>query len=417
MTAADRSPIPPLRLALDIVPAEHAGECVFVLRDRSEPEAEPLLVSQGGLLLASLFDGRRSAAEAAAAMALRTGATVTADQVSRFAEQLDEALLLDSPRFRDHLAGQRGNYLALDLRPPIHAGGAYPGAPAELRAFLDGLYTHLDGPGGPPDRPNGRSAIGLIAPHIDLHRGGPTYAWTYRALAETEPADVYLLLGTCHTPMDSPLAASRKAYDTPLGQAPIDRDLLGRLEQHYPGDLYADEYSHRAEHSLEFQALFLRYLERVGPACGTTVPLLCGALQQWVRPGKGPGATPQVAEAVAALRAAVAESGRRVCVIAGADLAHVGPQFGDRELVDSDFAARVEQGDSEMLERICRGDAEGFYWQVMDENDARRICGLAPIYYLLALLGPTEGRLLRYSQWIDERGAGSVTYAGVIFER
>jgi hypothetical protein len=25
--------------------------------------------------------------------------------------------------------------------------------------------------------------------------------------------------------------------------------------------------------------------------------------------------------------------------------------------------------------------------------------------------------LLKYSQWIDERGHGAVTYAGVIFER
>jgi hypothetical protein len=44
------------------------------------------------------------------------------------------------------------------------------------------------------------------------------------------------------------------------------------------------------------------------------------------------------------------------------------------------------------------------------------VCGLAPIYYLLSLIGPTEGRLLKYTQWVDPQGQGSVTFAGVIFE-
>jgi AmmeMemoRadiSam system protein B len=390
---------------------------VFVIRDRQDPEAEAVVVSEAGLLLASLFDGQRSPGAVAAALALRTGAAVTSEQVAGFAEQLDRALLLESPRYLDHLAGLRSAYFGLELRPAIHAGGAYPGTRDELRGFLDALYNHEDGPGGPPGPASGRQAIGLIAPHIDLYRGGPTYAWTYRALAETRPAEVYLLLGTCHLPMDSPLAASRKAYDTPFGEAPIARDLLGALERHYPGVLYADEFCHRGEHSLEFQAVFLRYLQRVGQSVGAIVPLLCGSLQQWVEPGRSPGDTPRIAETVAALRGAVAKSGRRVCVVAGADLAHVGPQFGDSDPVDRSFAARVERRDAEMLERICQGDSEGFYRQVMADQDARRICGLAPIYYLLAMLGPAEGRLLRYSQWIDERGAGSVTYAGVIFER
>ena len=54
--------------------------------------------------------------------------------------------------------------------------------------------------------------------------------------------------------------------------------------------------------------------------------------------------------------------------------------------------------------------------EVMADNDARRICGLSPIYYLLSLLGPSRGKLLKYSQWADRAGQGSVTYAGVIFD-
>lgn len=42
----------------------------------------------------------------------------------------------------------------------------------------------------------------------------------------------------------------------------------------------------------------------------------------------------------------------------------------------------VGRADAEMLDIVCRGDAEGFYEQVMADGDARRIRGLAPIYYL-----------------------------------
>jgi predicted class III extradiol MEMO1 family dioxygenase len=103
-------------------------------------------------------------------------------------------------------------------------------------------------------------------------------------------------------------------------------------------------------------------------------------------------------------------------LVAGADLAHVGPQFGDQRPVGRAFSEAVGRDDLEMLEIVGRGDAEGFYRQVMRDRDARRICGLAPIYYLLSLVGPAEGRLIKYSQWIDHTGHGAVTYAGVIFE-
>jgi MEMO1 family protein len=216
--------------------------------------------------------------------------------------------------------------------------------------------------------------------------------------------------------MATPLAATRKPYATPLGAAPADDELLARLEAIYPGDLYADELSHRTEHSLEFQALYLRYLGLVGPERATIVPLLCGSLHQWVPGNVSPTTVPAVAEALAALREVLAGCQRRVCLVGGADLAHIGPQFGDPGPLDRTQLDLVGRRDAEMLEIICQGDADGFYQQVMSDADARRICGLSPIYYLLSLLGLVSGELLKYSQWVDPRGQGSVTYAGVLFK-
>jgi AmmeMemoRadiSam system protein B len=216
--------------------------------------------------------------------------------------------------------------------------------------------------------------------------------------------------------MSSPIAATRKPYATPFGAASVDHEFLDALEAVYPGDLYADELSHRAEHSLEFQAVYLRYLERVGDGSSHIVPILCGSLQEWAASDGRLTFSPVVDAVVQALRSALTQTNRRVCRFAGADLAHVGPQFGDEDPVDAARLRRVGADDQAMLELICRGDARGFYEQVMIDEDARRICGLSPIYYLLALLGQGDGRCLKYSQWVDPAGQGSVTFAGVIFE-
>jgi AmmeMemoRadiSam system protein B len=411
-------PLPALRLsALDVVPVQADGQRVFCLRDRTEPGAAQLVVSQPALLLASLLDGQRTLPGVSAAFLLRTGARLSESEIARFVQRLDEANLLDSDGFRQRLEQQRRAYFEQSTRPAVHAEAAYPADGRELETFLDALYTAEDGPGGPPQLASGPSARALIAPHIDLRRGGPTYAWTYKALAEREPAELYLLLGTCHTPMRSPLAASRKPYETPLGLVALDHDFLDTLQATYPADLYEDEFSHRGEHSLEFQALYLRYLQRAGESAQAgIVPLLCGSLSECVPSGVSPQAVQPVVDAVAALRETLAMCDRRVCLIAGADLAHVGPQFGDPAPVTNGLLEVVGRSDAEMLELICRGEAEGFYQQVMANGDARRVCGLAPIYYLLSLIGPSEGRLLKYTQWVDPQGHGSVTFAGVIFE-
>ncbi len=393
------------------------GRAMACLRDRLDPAAQPVIITQAGLLLASLLDGRRTVGEVRSAFLLRTGMPLPEKQIAQFVDQLDQAYLLDTPRFRLRMSGLRDEFRVAPTRAASHAGGAYPGDPATLIPFLDGFYLHPDGPGAAPAPPGSKPLRGLIAPHIDLHRGGPLYAWAYQALAESEPADLYLLLGTCHAGMRGTVAATRKSYDTPLGVVPTDEPFLDELQARFGEDLYQDEYQHRAEHSLEFQALYLRYLGHSGGAGPSRcIPILCNSPRALVGEGQSPRESPSIDAFVRALRDTISASGKRVCLIAGADLAHVGPQFGDpRPLTAADLTA-VEAADREMLALACASDAEGFYRQVMREQDARRICGLGPIYMLLATLGEdAQGELLRYAQWVDSAGNGSVTYAAVAY--
>lgn len=403
---------PPRLRPLDVVPVNADGQDLVVLRDRLDPVAQPVAVNRHGLLLVSLIDGQRSLAGLQAAFALQTGLTLPETQIEAFLDQLEQACLLDGDHADRKGSALRASFFNAPERPALHAGGAYPGEPTALRTFLLDCFGAPDGPGEHPSPTRRGSLAGLIAPHVDLHRGGPTYAWAAKALKETLPADLYVVLGTCHNAMGTPFATTRKPYATPLGRVPTSAPVLDWLADRCSWDLYADEFSHRAEHSIEFQAVYLRY----GVDQPIMVPLLCNSLHALVPEGDSPREVPAIAELVGALRE-LAGGGQfgSVCFVAGADLAHVGPQFGDAEAVGPDFLSRVERGDLEMLEYVCAGDAEGFYRQVMADEDARRICGLTPIYVLLAVLENSPGQLLKYTQWADPAGTSSVTFASVAF--
>jgi AmmeMemoRadiSam system protein B len=108
-----------------------------------------------------------------------------------------------------------------------------------------------------------------------------------------------------------------------------------------------------------------------------------------------------------ALGESIAGSVRKVCVIAGVDLAHVGPRFGDALANTPAVLERVAREDGKMLEPVIAADPAAFFESVAADGDSRRICGLSPIYAFLRALPGARGELLRYSQWPDQQGAVS----------
>ncbi len=114
-----------------------------------------------------------------------------------------------------------------------------------------------------------------------------------------------------------------------------------------------------------------------------------------------------------ALSETIAASGRKVTVIAGADLAHVGPRFGDSAPVRAEDLQRVGEEDRAMLAAVEAGDARGFFESIAADGDRRRICGFSPIYALLRTLGVVQGQVKHYGQWPDPQAV--VTYASVVF--
>jgi hypothetical protein len=392
---------------------EHEGRRLVALRDPAGYTSSILLLPPPLIEVIALFDGRRSFVDVQAELVRRHGEIVPRSDLESVVTTLDEHGFIEGPRFAALREEIDRRFLAAASRPAAHAGGAYPGEPRALRQTIDAFFTGADGPGAIrwPERSAG-DLRALIAPHIDFHRGGPAYAWAYRELAERSDADLFVVFGTCHAGMPDPFALTCKDYETPLGAARVDRDLVEAVAKRAGQDCFGSERAHRIEHSIEFQAVFLRYL--LGERREfTIVPILASFVHEALHTGRRPEDDPRVPRFLDALRDALAASGRRAVLIAGADLAHVGPRFGDPEPVSPTELARIEREDRAMLEPVAGGDAGAFFAAVAADGDRRRICGLSPIYALLRALDGGRGALRRYGQWPDPQGV--VTFAALAF--
>jgi hypothetical protein len=157
--------------------------------------------------------------------------------------------------------------------------------------------------------------------------------------------------------------------------------------------------------------VFLRYLF-AGRRDFTIVPILASFAHEALLRRRGVEEDPRVPRFLDSLGETIAASGRRVALIAGADLAHVGPRFGDAAPVSATDRARIEREDRSMLAAVEARDARGFFDSVAGDGDRRRICGLSPIYTVLRALGPGAATLRHYGQWPDPDGV--VSYASVV---
>ncbi len=420
----DRRPrLRPYLQAHPMDPAEAGGRDDMYLVTDPLKVAEPCAIPQAALLLASLMDGTRTAEQLADEVLRRHRLRVLPLQIEELAGTLDAALLLDGPGLASELAA----YAAATVRPAANIG-SYPGEPTALRAFLESQWTRPSGPGAAPKESQGGSIRAFASPHIDLGRGGASYAHVWRAVAEECPADTFVVFGTSHTgtaPLDDPtgpsprFALTRKAFDTPLGLVPTATDVVDRLVSAYDGPerLFAGELHHRREHSIEFQALWLQHLfGGAGPRARRPiriVPVLCGSLADL--PGD-PTKDPALVAFHRALRTALSPlEPSRVAFVAGIDLAHVGEQFGAPAATGSDVDA-VEKADRELLRLATdQRDPDAVHRDIRKDDDARSVCGHAPLVATLTAVADErlDGQLVRWDRWWDGRSA--VSFAGAVW--
>ena len=363
-----------------------------------------MLVPQHLAPLLALCDGTRDISGLQTGLALRTGVQLSTAQIREFIGGLDEALLLENAAFQQVSAQALKRYREAESRKPSHADLVYPSDPEALSAIIEGYCARASVAGDAP-APTGR-LTGVVSPHIDYERGGETYARLWRRCAPLlEDVDLAIIFGTDHAGDLGTITPTRQSYATPLGVLPTDRGIVdGLVETLGHKKAYAEEIHHINEHSIELALVWLHYF--IGGRACPIVPVLCGSFGHFVDGEEDVELDEGINATLAFLKNATA--GRRTLVIAAADLAHVGPAFGDTTPIDAVGRAALVARDSESLAAICEGDASAFFALSRRESDSRRICGLPPIYIALRLLGQVTGESLGYAQCPADMNGGSL---------
>jgi AmmeMemoRadiSam system protein B len=229
--------------------------------------------------------------------------------------------------------------------------------------------------------------------------------------AAAREAEIAVILGTDHNGGEGALTLTRQHYATPYGVLPTATDVVDILAESIGPELaFEEELHHIHEHSIELAAVWLHHVRERQPV--ELVPILTGSFHHFVSTPYEPAEDPTFARALEALTEALGD--RRVLVVAAGDMAHIGPAFGDAIPVDMAGRARLAAADDVLIESICDGDAEAFFQRIKAEDDRRNVCGTAPIYLTLRLLGETTGERAGYERCpADQNGTSWVSVCGV----
>ena len=264
------------------------------------------------------------------------------------------------------------------LREPAVAGHFYPRSAQtltqEIRKYTAPVAEKI-------------SALACVVPHAGYMYSGHVAGAVYARL-QLPPR--FVILCPNHTGYGRPLAVMTEgAWQTPLGLAPIDRELGHALRLACPL-LEEDEVAHRGEHAIEVQ---LPFLQAALPEF-TFVPVAVGTARYEPLQSLG--------EALAEVLRAQPE---KVMLISSSDMNHYEP----------DDVTRIK--DRKAIDKILALDPRGLYDVVMEESIS--MCGFAPTVATLTaarLLGATSAEVIKYATSGDISGDRSavVGYAGVV---
>jgi len=267
------------------------------------------------------------------------------------------------------------------MRRPV-AIGFYPGEKNRLESTMQNFLSSAK------TEKIIKNPLGIIVPHAGYEFSGPVAGAAYASKTDKKN---FVIFGPNHTGHGTAVAASNETWETPLGKVEANKEFAKKIG--------VDEMAHKYEHSIEVQLPFLQVLYK-----GFTIAPIC--LQQF-----GFDKIKELAKKL---------SDNNSFYIASSDFIHFGPNYGYLP-VSGPIQKQlqwVKDRNSEMIELICKLDAEKFYEDVI-ENEYT-ICGFVPITLLLLVMkniGAKKGHLVDYRTSHDVHPASSfVSYAGIVFE-
>lgn len=212
------------------------------------------------------------------------------------------------------------------VRRPAVAGTFYPGTEDELRNNVHYYLNHEIEPLS--------DVVGIVAPHAGYMFSGKVAGTVYGAVRELSPETI-VLIGPSHFEYFEGICVYEgDAFQTPLGEVPVDTEFRERLVQAGNG-IFAGIQGHgsngQGEHCLEVQLPFLQELYDEF----AIVPVIMGE-QDW-----------PTCEALAGALAEVC-SDRNCLIIASSDLSHY-HSYEVAQVIDARFIEMLQRGEPEAL--------------------------------------------------------------------
>jgi len=176
------------------------------------------------------------------------------------------------------------------------------------------------------------------------------------------------------------------------------------------GDLVSpSDLPHRAEHSIEFQLIFLQHVLGGDFAI---VPVLCGNMADML---------PKVDRAsdIAGIRGFLdclrdyLRQPNTACV-AGVDLSHIGPKFGD-DAPAHVIEEEARKHDEKLLDALCKRDGKAFWAEAKRVNDRYHVCGFSALATMIEILPDCSGEVLQYKIRHEAETRSAVSFAAVAF--
>jgi AmmeMemoRadiSam system protein B len=378
----------PILRQVDAIPGTVEGKPFLFLRDPVGFVDEVLPIPQEVVFLLSYMDGNHDLRDLQALATQRFGQIVPFEEMVKFVQTLDEKGFLWSPTFEKLKERVYEAWFALPARPMAHADISYPLDPEEAKAFVEEILKlePVDGVKLPRI---------LIAPHIDLRVGAKCYASSYKRF-KLPPGSRVIILGVGHY-LDYPFSVLTKDMHTPFGLLRFDRGGYFYLANSKKLELFPNHIVHRREHSIEFQALFLRSL---GGDSIVSLPILVGSHHLLEAGGE---LTDRFVEGLADL---VDDT---TYIVLGIDFCHLGLRYGDPFPAGDEIASLALRFDKRVLELAFQGETQALK-EELSKNEPLKCCGSGCLYLLAKLIATLKAKATGeiYKQEALPFGEGSI---------
>ena len=400
-------PIPKLRTDLNINLVNDKEKEIVFLQDVEGFAEEPIGITMDMFMILQALDGNLTSNQLKGIFTEKGADDDIANAIIDNIHKIQELGYLQTPEYLEEIEKAKKEYLELPFRPPICAGSSYSNQAELLVPELDEFLNSVK----PEDiKPGAKS---LVVPHIDFKVGkksAETYSAGYHSIRNNN-ADVFVIFGTSHFASSDYFMLSEKDYQTPLGIAKTDIELLDSLKNNYP-DLTLDEFAHKNEHSIELQVVLLQHYFKNRNI--KILPVLVGSFHDFILNGSEPDESKEVAHFLSALDKSLKEHGRNPMYIASVDFAHIGKKFGD----EFDAKTKLEElsnVDHELIEKLIANDHRGFFSNIKNDEDKWKVCGTSPLYSFLNMHEKGKGELLKYNQWYEEPTQSAVSFASIAY--